>query len=823
MPPANIDLEIPTQLIKLRHFNLLSVKLGAMKLRSLILLILFLFGLTPLLLAVFMNVPLVMDRMESFYHKAYLQNLRADFRDLDQHLASRNDTLRLLSKIPEAALLIGSGMPQEAAKIRFVQWVNRMLKDQRDITRIGFLDTNNTERFHLSRDPQTGLMETPIEPLLLPAQALFDAAMQANSGGVLISRLIINPDALKDDPSKFMMLRLIGPVFSPYQKGPNGEEPLTGAVIIDIDVGGLANAYQDTLWVHDDGRYLEVTPKGRDLDANGVANHNAFNDFHGLREIFAKNELALWDKNDKQVIWIPLFITETGTHLWAGRAVDSSPIVAFRKTVTTSFILIILGLLIMVLFAARWFAGRTERFSSELINGISQVLKDNKEISFNWSGAKELRELGDNLTELAHAHAQHTQKLQRHAHDLEESNRYKSQFLANVSHELRTPLNSILLLSKMLASTHNQLNEEERKQAQVINNAGEDLHALINNILDLSRIEAGKCTFSLEQVDLRETLRNLMEMISPIANDKQLPLLLSIDDDAPLKVFSDSEKIRQILKNFLSNAIKFTKSGQVTLRLSANTQAGAEHCPIRLAVSDTGTGIPKDKQAAIFEAFQQADGSTNRRYGGTGLGLTISRSLADMLGGRIELESKENQGSTFSLLLPEKFDSSELAEDLVSYVDHNDEAPLFITTEPSPQEAVTKAPAADYQAKRVILIDDDIQNLLSLTPTLEQWNLHVTAAGDGHEALETLDEDPDFDLILLDIMMPDMDGYEILRVLREDPRYSDIPVLILTATTKENDEAHCLQAGANGYLSKPIETDVLKQALDTHLTSPGPQ
>ncbi|MCP5142839.1 MAG: response regulator [Chromatiales bacterium] len=771
-----------------------------MKLRNVILLILFLFGLAPLLIALAVNAPLLMDRLELFYNNSHLQNLRADFRDLDQHLASRHDSVRLLAKMPEAPLLIGSGMPQEAAKLHFLQWVNRMMQDQLDILGITFIGTENNVRYHMVRNPQNQKMEPDIEGGNELPDELFDTAMVAPPGAVLLTPVSINPEA--EDPSRLMVLRLVSPVMSLFVPPGQKREGRMGVVAIDIDVGGLARAYRDTLWVHHDGRYLETT-------SAALENRDAFTDFPGLKAIFTNGELALWEGPKGSVIWIPLLLTENNGRLWAGREVDPSPLIEFRQTVAFSVLSIVIGLVLVVLIAARWFAVRVDRFSHELTDGIGKVLRNNEEVAFEWRGTQEAHDLGRQLTALAKTHADHTHKLEQHARELEESNRYKSQFLANVSHELRTPLNSILLLSKLLAAADSKLSPEQRKQAEVIHSAGADLHTLIDNILDLSRIEAGKCTFTLEKVDLPRTLDKLADMMRPLAENKGLKLIVDITADAPRTIVTDGEKLQQILKNFLSNAIKFTAQGEVAVCLYRNESRQGLSCPVRIDVRDTGVGIPVDKQAAVFEAFQQADGSTNRRYGGTGLGLTISRSLAEILGGRILLKSKPGQGSTFSVVLPMEFDRSQVPPDQLADADEDPD-----THAPVEAPLVHAVPAADYAGARVLLVDDDLRNLLAMTPILESWHLHVTAAGDGREALDTLDEEPRFDLLLLDIMMPGMDGYDTLGELRARPEYRDLRVVILTARAGEDDEAQCLAAGADGYLRKPVDPAELKQELD---------
>jgi CheY-like chemotaxis protein len=256
--------------------------------------------------------------------------------------------------------------------------------------------------------------------------------------------------------------------------------------------------------------------------------------------------------------------------------------------------------------------------------------------------------------------------------------------------------------------------------------------------------------------------------------------------------------------NFLSNAVKFTREGGVTVRLLHGI-----NYPVAISVTDTGIGIPVEKRELIFEAFKQADGSTSRRFGGTGLGLTISRELATLIGGRIEVESEVGKGSTFTLLLPA-------------------EIPLQVAARDATGAAASKGdrqeqhlPVADYRGARVLLVDDDMRNLLALTPLLEQWKLDVMAAGDGIEALETLQAAGAFDLVILDIMMPDMDGYELTRRLRKDPRFAALPVITLTARAGREEQQASLEAGADAFLSKPVDPAELKEILDKFLAGRG--
>jgi CheY-like chemotaxis protein len=243
------------------------------------------------------------------------------------------------------------------------------------------------------------------------------------------------------------------------------------------------------------------------------------------------------------------------------------------------------------------------------------------------------------------------------------------------------------------------------------------------------------------------------------------------------------------------------------MHLSRNTGAGSASHPAVISVQDSGIGIAEDKQALVFEAFKQVDGSTSRRYGGTGLGLTISRELARLIGGRIELESRVGEGSTFRLLLP-------LAVDVTAVKTPESPGPGRESTQ---QLDAAGIPSADYAGSRVLVVDDDLRNLLALTPLLEGWGIEVTAAGDGREALDTLHEDDRFDLLLMDLMMPVMDGFETIQAIRSDTDLPALPVVALTARAADEDRQRAIACGANDFVSKPVDPAQLKGVLDQYL------
>ena len=299
-----------------------------------------------------------------------------------------------------------------------------------------------------------------------------------------------------------------------------------GAVVITIDVGGLAQFYRDTLWVNANGAYL------RPGQAQGES--HAFADFPGLAEIFQEGKLALWrGPSGEELLWVPMFLTEDGSPLWVGRPVDPSPMANFRNALILRVLSIVLLLIVVVLVLARWSARRVERFGQQLTGGIARVLREGRPIRFHWRHPREVRELAESLTALSETHAEFLHAGREHTQELEQSNRYKSEFLANVSHELRTPLNSILLLSKMLADGQSGLNPQQQRQAAVIHEAGSDLRDLIDNILDISRIEAGQIAVTLEWIELAPLLDGLIGLVGPLFADKGLDLRLEVAPAAP--------------------------------------------------------------------------------------------------------------------------------------------------------------------------------------------------------------------------------------------------------------------------------------------------
>jgi HAMP domain-containing protein/signal transduction histidine kinase/CheY-like chemotaxis protein len=419
-------------------------------------------------------------------------------------------------------------------------------------------------------------------------------------------------------------------------------------------------------------------------------------------------------------------------------------------------------------------------------------------------------ELGDRTRELEDKAAQLEVKnreiaeasasLEDKAKQLALVSKYKSEFLANMSHELRTPLNSLLILANLLADNKDQnLTHQQVEYAQTIYQSGRDLLGLIDQILDLSKIEAGRMEVERRPVPLGELAMDLERTFRPIAQQKKLEFAVSIAEGAPPSVTTDPQRLEQILKNLLSNAFKFTDKGRIEVRIreergahftTQTLQAAAS--ALALDVIDTGIGIALEKQQLIFEAFQQADASTSRNYGGTGLGLTISRQLARLLGGEIHLRSRPGEGSTFTLYLP-------LADE-----DRRSASTGALPLDDAP-------PAGDLDGRKILVVDDDVRNLFAVTTLLEHRGARVIPARSGQEALEALDGDLTIEMVLMDVMMPEMDGYQATREIRV--RRRTLPVIALTAKAMPGDREKTLEAGCNDFVPKPVEPDRLLETM----------
>ena len=410
-----------------------------------------------------------------------------------------------------------------------------------------------------------------------------------------------------------------------------------------------------------------------------------------------------------------------------------------------------------------------------------------------------------------------SRELQQKANELERASAYKSEFLANMSHELRTPLNSMMILSSLLKDNREgNLTDKQVEFAGIINGAGRDLLDLINDILDLSKIESGHLEFHYEDMLLSDICERVTPIFQPISGDKGITFSVTLEESLPKSLLTDSQRTEQILKNLLSNACKFTSHGGVLLRIYTPDamENPLKTAAMAFAVTDTGIGVPAEKRDIIFNAFQQADGSTNRTYGGTGLGLSISRQLARSMGGEITITSAIGKGSTFILYLP--LDAS-CNINQNSQADHSviDATEVIAPLSPSPD--LLPAPIPDDRenilddSKSILIIEDDLTFAEVLADMVRKRGFYVLVAEDGESGI-MIAERHQPSAIILDIMLPHIDGWGVMRSLKDNAKTRHIPVHFITCL-EERQKA--MGMGAVGYITKPVNNEQLDDVFGT--------
>ncbi|MGB3209831.1 MAG: response regulator [Desulforhopalus sp.] len=419
-------------------------------------------------------------------------------------------------------------------------------------------------------------------------------------------------------------------------------------------------------------------------------------------------------------------------------------------------------------------------------------------------------------------------EIENKAKELERGSKYKSEFLANMSHELRTPLNSILILSQLLgANTHNNLDDKQIESAKAIHSSGSELLTLINEILDLSKVEAGKIDLYFEKVELQHLVADVKRLFREIAEEKGLNFDITIEDTLPETIYTDAQRVQQILRNLLTNAFKFTHRGTVSLtvsrpRASLMVDQSQAESMVAFAVQDEGIGIPGRQQQEIFNAFQQADGSTSRTYGGTGLGLSISKELTRLLGGTIHLESREGEGSVFTFVLPQKIDERGISEqeesentalDLEGDIGRRicaDTAGVVVASRQSQEDRCRREPVDKIERSRedirkLLVVEDDRVQAESIEQLVANIEMSTTIVRTGSEALTEL-ATGDYDCMILDLGLADMTGFELLDQINNSPVNRTVPVVVYTGRDLTREQEGKLRKYTDSIIIKGVKS-----------------